>query len=128
MLDPDIRNLMIRFSSLDYLDAEGIRYAYRLEGLESDWNYTSENRSVSYVNLPKGRYRFQVRSTDSKGHWVENTAVLPICIMPRFRETGLARVLFGFILTGIIAVGVFVVSYVYRLRYRVAMERQLADV
>ncbi len=48
------RNLTIEFAALDYVDPENICYAYKLEGLESDWNYVGKKRSASYINLPPG--------------------------------------------------------------------------
>ena len=125
---PQARNLSIRFAAIGYTDAAERQYAYRLEGLDSEWNYTGENRSVSYINLPKGHYRFLVRSTNGRGNWVDNTLALPIEVLLRFRETALAWVLYGLIVAGLIAFAAYSISHIYRLRYRVSMEQQLADI
>jgi len=127
ILEKNQRNISLRFAALDYSGVSGIRYAYRLEGLENEWKYADE-RSVSYVNLPKGEYRFLVRSTNSDGVWVENIAGLSIFVQPKFSETIWAWLLYGFLLILVVLALLYVLFYIYRLRYRVGMEQQLADV
>ena len=59
-LQPDEYDLDIHFSSLDYLNARKIRYAYRLAGLDKEWNYTTVGQhTVSYKHLPHGNYVFE---------------------------------------------------------------------
>ena len=63
-LHPDEYDLDIHFSSLDYLNASKIRYAYRLIGLDKEWNYTAVGQhTVNYKHLPHGNYVFEVKAT-----------------------------------------------------------------
>ena len=41
------RNLTIHFSALDYQDNDMIRYAYRLNDTDENWNYLEQERSIS---------------------------------------------------------------------------------
>ena len=127
LLGKNQRNISLRFAALDYSGVSGIRYAYRLDGLENEWKYADE-RSVSYVNLPKGEYRFLVRSTNSDGVWVDNIAGVSIYVQPKFSETVWAWLLYAFLLVLVVIALLYVLFYIYRLRYRVGMEQQLADV
>lgn len=122
------RNINVQFSALDYTRPEDIRYAYRLEGVEKEWNYSDKNRHANYINLPAGEYQLHVKSTNSEGVWVNNSKTLTIRVIPTFWETPWAWsvYLFAFILfTGII---LYVFLYIYRLRHQVDMEQQLANV
>lgn len=127
-LHPSERNINVQFSALDFTRPDDIRYAYRLEGLEKEWNYSDKNKSASYINLPAGEYRLQVKSTNSDGVWVNNIRTLSIKVIPTFWETpwALLAYLAAFILlTGLI---LYIFSYIYRLRHQVNMEQQLSNI
>ncbi len=127
-LHPSERNINVQFSALDFTRPDDIRYAYRLEGLEKEWNYSDKNRLASYINLPAGEYRLQVKSTNSDGVWVNNTRTLSIKVIPTFWETPwafLAYLAAFILLTGLI---LYIFSYIYRLRHQVDMEQQLSNI
>ena len=128
VLKPKQRNITLQFAALDYRDSHGIRYAYRLKGLETKWNYADKNRSASYLNIPKGEYNFEVKSTNSDGVWVDNTRTLTIEVLPTFWETGWAWLLYFILFCGLTATIVYVLFYIYRLRHRVDMEQQLSNI
>lgn len=127
-LIPSKRNVSIYFSTLDYINSQDINYAYRLLGLESDWNYVGKNRSVSYINLPQGEYTFQVRSTNSNGTWVDNIKELKIVVKPKFTETIWAWILGALMVLIIGFIIIYIIFYIYRLRYKVDFEKQLTDI
>lgn len=127
-LVPSRRNVSIHFSTLDYINTQDINYAYRLLGLESDWNYVGKNRSVSYINLPQGEYTFQVRSTNSNGTWIDNTKELKIVVKPKFTETIWAWILGALMVLIIGFITIYIIFYIYRLRYKVDFEKQLTDI
>ena len=128
VLSPKQRNITLQFAALDFKNSHDISYSYRLKGLEEEWNNVDKNRSASYLNIPKGKYNFEVRSTNSDGVWVENTRTLTIEVLPTFWETAWAWALYFIlfiILTGTI---VYVLFYIYRLRHRINMEQQLSNI
>lgn len=127
-LEPSERNITLQFAALDFINPDGIQYAYRLKGLEEKWNYADKNRTASYLNIPKGKYSFEVKSTNGDGLWVDNIRSLSIEVLPTFGETIWALILYFLLfilLTGSI---VYVLFYIYRLRHRVSMEQQLANI
>ncbi len=75
------------FSSLDFSNPERNRYAYIMEGFESDWNLIGNNNSATYTNLDPGEYFFRVKSTNSEGKWSTKQASLSIIILPPFWKT-----------------------------------------
>ena len=88
VLNPDDRNIEIEFSSLNYLHAHKIRYAYRLEGVDDEWMYTvNGDNSAFYNDLDKGTYRFLVKSTDDNGLWSDEITELYVERLPAFYET-----------------------------------------
>lgn len=117
----DKRNLTISFAALDFEGSENIRYAYRLEGIDKEWNYLQNGHSASFNNLPAGDLKLLVKSTDKYGVWTENTAVLNIYSHPSFWETPWAWVLYLAILMALIVL----VIYIYRIRTLASMEHKL---
>lgn len=62
--------LQVEFASLAYGEQDALRYAYRLEGFDNDWNETSSrNRTASYTRLPPGHYRLGLRVARPAGEW-----------------------------------------------------------
>jgi two-component sensor histidine kinase len=64
---PDQRELQIEFVALSFAPGEVLRYQYRLDGAAGDWSVPTERRSVTYVSLSPGHYRFQVHAVNSDG-------------------------------------------------------------
>lgn len=59
--------LRIDFVGLGFSPGEVLRYEYRLDGADRDWNPPTDQRSVVYASLAPGRYRFLVRALGSEG-------------------------------------------------------------
>lgn len=54
----------LSFSAIDFTAPHRIRYAYRLENYNQEWEHSDSVRSVSYMNLSPGKYRFRLRAFD----------------------------------------------------------------
>ena len=88
VLRPEATNISVSFSTLDHARSTGVRYAFRLEGLDKTWNYLPEGENTAYYqNLPKGRYRLLVKATDAYGHWQGAAALLAVTRLPAWYET-----------------------------------------
>lgn len=53
-------------------------YAYRLIGLEKDWNYLVENNYATYTNLSPGTYTFEIKSADKTKEGISTRLTLHI--------------------------------------------------
>ena len=127
-LSPSERNLSFSFAALDYVDPSGIKYAYRMKGLEKEWNEVDDTRRASYINLPHGQYELQIRSTNSEGIIVDNTRSIPVTVRPRFHETGWAVALYILLFLLLSAAVATIIVYILHLRYRINLEQQLTQV
>jgi len=79
--------LTFGFSALDFTAPRRNQYAYRLEGLDDQWNYLGNKREITLAHLPPGQYTFRVRGSNSDGIWNEEGASLDIEITPPFWQT-----------------------------------------
>lgn len=83
ILEHDQNSFQLQFSSLDLGEPERNIYAYKLEGFDNDWIYTTGDRNyASYTNLPRGNYTFLVKGTNNDGVWIEEETDLNISIKP----------------------------------------------
>jgi signal transduction histidine kinase/ligand-binding sensor domain-containing protein/DNA-binding response OmpR family regulator len=81
-------NLSIEFSSLDYTSASKIQYAYKLSGVDNNWNYVGNNRRfVNYANIPSGGYKFLVKASDENGLWSDQITSLNVEVLPPLYRT-----------------------------------------
>jgi len=110
-------NLSIEFSALDYSSAGKIQYAYKLSGVDKNWNYVGNNRRfVNYANLPSGMYTFQVKASDENGVWSDKTTSLDVVINPPLYRTWWAYFIY---LSILLAIAYFVAKIVAnRIRLR----------
>ncbi len=102
----------IEFAALDYSKPVKIKYAYKLEGIDSEWLYTtSERRFATYTNVPGGEYTFKVKGTNDDGLWSKQVKTLSIKIVPALWNT------FWFRLAGTAFLLAFIGS-IFRMRFR----------
>jgi ligand-binding sensor domain-containing protein len=111
------------FAALDYSVPEKNRYAYKLEGLDTDWIYTdASKRFANYTTLPHGEYVFRVKGSNNDGIWNEEGTSIKLTITPPFWVTWWFRTLVLLVLLGIAFM-----SYRYSLRNaRMKIELQAA--
>lgn len=127
-LEPNERNVSFQFAALDYIDPTSISYAYRLKGLENEWNEVDNSRTASYINLSPGKYELEIRSTNSDGVWADNVRRLPIHVIPTFWETYWAILFYALLFILFTGTIVYIILYIYRLRHQISLEHQLANI
>jgi PAS domain S-box-containing protein len=77
----------IGFVALNFIDAKNNKYAYKMEGIDENWNYIGKQRLVTFANLQPGKYLFKVKASNNNGVWNENGASIQIRIIPGFWQT-----------------------------------------
>jgi signal transduction histidine kinase/ligand-binding sensor domain-containing protein/DNA-binding response OmpR family regulator len=91
------------FASLHYVAPSKNKYAYKLDGFDTDWIYTtSKKRFANYTNLEPGNYILKVKSSNNDGVWDETPAEINIDITPPFWDTTLAKIFYGLLLTSLL--------------------------
>jgi signal transduction histidine kinase len=92
-LPPLLRDLEIDFTALSFVAPEKVRFRYRLEGYDKDWQEADNRRQAFYTNLPPRNYRFRVMAANNSGVWNEDGALLDFSIAPAFYQRTSFRVL-----------------------------------
>lgn len=113
----------IAFASLDFTESSRNQYAFKMEGFDNDWRYsTAEQRLVTYTNLDAGIYTFRVRGTNSNGEWSDNDATVTILINPPFWKTVWFRLLMFLVAVGL---GLFAFQFYLERRETILRQRVL---
>lgn len=120
-LSSDERDFTIRFAALDYNKNEEIIYAYRMEGIDSEWRYTRQNE-LNYASLAPGTYILHIKSTNGDGVWTDNETTITLHRTASFHEMPWAWMLYG----GLAALLLIIV--VSTVRYIRMLKRELKDV
>jgi signal transduction histidine kinase len=79
ILPPSRNDFLIEFVGLSFRGA--LKYQYKLDGVDGDWSAPGDARSVNYVRLSTGFYRFMVRAVNQEGLASLEPAVLEFRIM-----------------------------------------------
>ncbi len=75
------------FVGLNYSYPEKNQYAYKLDGLDDDWNYVGHQRTATYRYLPAGDYTFKVKASNQDNTWGDHYASIDITVLPPFYRT-----------------------------------------
>lgn len=105
----------IGFGAINFDNAAGNWYAYKLEGVDKEWKYT-QNRFADYTRIPGGDYVFKVRAAIGREQWAGPELQLRIRIDSIFYNTLWFRVLIGLLLLG-------AAYFIYR--YRIGQKEKL---
>lgn len=105
-------NFTIDFTVCDYVSKGKNTFQYMLDGLDRDWITAPPGvRSVSYSNLPAGKYTFRLRAANNDGVWSDREASIGIEILPPWYKTWWAISLMVLLA---LAAGFFAIRYVWK--------------
>ena len=105
------RNLEIDYTALSFVAPQKVRFRYKLEGLDEDWQEPGSRRQAFYNDLPPRKYRFRVIACNNDGVWNQQGAVWDFSVVPAFYQT------FAFQL-GCISAAALTLWGLYQLRVR----------
>ena len=122
-LPPLTRDLQIGYTSPSFLIPQKVKFRYRLDGHDRDWQDAGTRREAFYTDLGPGKYRFRVIACNSSGVWNEQGATLDFAIAPAYWQTNWFRAL---------CVAAFLAliygAYRFRVRQLRRQEKKLRDV
>lgn len=95
--------LTVRFAVLSFSRPSSQRFRYRVVGLSSEWQNTSQ-REMQFAEMPPGDYRLEVYGFDGYKEWSREPAVFAFTIMPPWWAN---RYLQGLVVLLLIAAGLW---------------------
>ena len=74
--------LILQFQLLDFQKRKHL-YAYKLDGIDTDWNYIDEN-TIRLTSLPYGEFKMHIKAQLANGKWNSNPIVFSILVLKPF--------------------------------------------
>ncbi|MBU3024449.1 hybrid sensor histidine kinase/response regulator transcription factor [Zobellia galactanivorans] len=100
-LKHDENDITFDYVALDFSRPQNNKYAYKLDGFDTKWNFSGNLTRATYTNLDPGNYTFLVKASNSDGIFNGEVASLEISITPPFWKTWWAYLLYFLALGGI---------------------------
>jgi signal transduction histidine kinase len=111
--------LAFDFAALDFHAPQKNQYAFKLEGLDQEWNEIGSRRYAEYPDLKPGEYTFRVIASNNDGVWNEEGTSVQISIRPPLWQTNWFQLAAAIMIAGAVYGG-------YRLQLRRLRERSQA--
>jgi signal transduction histidine kinase/DNA-binding response OmpR family regulator/streptogramin lyase len=111
------------FVGLNYTFPEKNTYAYKLDGLDDDWNYVGSQRSATYRYLNPGHYNFKVKVSSTDDNWNNDYASIRVVINPPIWKTYYAYAFYFVCVTGLTLLLLFFRRKQLGLRRRLKIEK-----
>lgn len=83
----DKNHITFHFAGISYKDPKGVRYQYKLDGLEDSWSPAVTSNFATYTSLPSGSYNFQVRAINADNTVSDQPLEIAFQITPPFWGT-----------------------------------------
>ncbi len=109
-LNHDNRDFSLTFSSLSF-SKERQKLRYRLYPYQKEWMIANGGGKVSYANLRKGDYTFEIQSLYPNEHIGKMTS-LKVTILPHWSETFLFKLIL------LVLISLAILRIIYRIRVR----------
>jgi signal transduction histidine kinase/ActR/RegA family two-component response regulator len=100
-LGPKDEVFTLHYATLHFIHRKELTYQYQLEGFDKEWVEAGTNRSVTYTNLPPGKYIFKAKAVTEDQLSSDHPLQIVINIKPAFFETYYFYALMVLILGGL---------------------------
>ena len=119
VLQADDTLLILAFQLLDFQQRKHL-YAYKIEGIDEDWNYIEEN-TIRLSGLPYGEFKIHLKAQLADGQWNNHPIVFPIIVLQPF------YLQLWFIITVLLAIAIGIFGF-FRYRTKKSIkEKQLLE-
>ena len=81
------RDVEIDYTALSFRVPQKVRFRYRLEGRDPDWQEAGTRRQAFYTDLGPRAYRFRVIAANDSGVWNETGDTLEFSLAPAYYQT-----------------------------------------
>jgi ligand-binding sensor domain-containing protein len=99
-------NVRLDYTATSLAIPDRVRFRYKLDGVDNQWQDSGTRREAFYSNLGPGKYRFHVTAANDDGIWNDQDASIDFSIAPQFFQTSWFRLL-------CIAAGLMLVAALY---------------
>ncbi len=85
----------ISFDALNLVNGHKNEYSVFLEGLDKDWRAPTNDRSISFSNLPPGNYTLYIKASNDEKVWSKAQIGLNLKVLPFWYKSNWFRIIFS---------------------------------
>lgn len=115
----DKNHLTFSFNRVDKRNPSAVHYKYFLENFDMTWSQPTSQSSITYGNLPPGKYTLHVLATNKKGSWDVDGLAYTFSIRAPFYATSS---FITFVAVALVALVLFIMSWRVRSRTKRVLE------
>jgi len=121
----DKNHLTFDFLGVSMTIPSKVKYRFKLEGFDTDWNPVTQKTEATYANIPPGFYTFKVKACNNDGLWNQHSTEFNFTIIQPYWQTWWFRAL---VIMAIISI-IWFVFYVRfkRLKTKNEMEKKMIE-
>jgi hypothetical protein len=112
------QNVEISYTAPSLLVPQRVRFRYKLEGFDKEWQAAGARRQAFYSKLTPGTYTFRVMASNNDGLWNEAGASFVLTVPPSFTQSVLFKTL-----CAVAVLGLLWLVYTIRMRQLTAQVR-----
>jgi ligand-binding sensor domain-containing protein len=86
-LPPKTSTIELDYSAVTFSSPKKVRYRYRLDGFDREWQDAGTRREALYTNLPPGQYKFRVSAANNERGFSSDGATMEFTLLPTFYQT-----------------------------------------
>ena len=113
----------IQVASLLYGNDEKVQMEYMLSGFDNNWMPVPENNTISFINVPDGRYVLCVRASASSNDIDSQQFEMEITIRPPFYRSWWAYLLYSLCLVALLYFAIRIIQHRAREQRENAMQK-----
>jgi signal transduction histidine kinase/AraC-like DNA-binding protein len=99
------------------------RFAYKFLGLDDQWMVLDTKHRLDFAGLSYGHYKLSICTIDDDGKPQDNQRILNVYISPLWWQSTLAKILFAFVIIGIILYLFYLYSNNQKNKHALALEK-----
>lgn len=69
------------------MSSDGIKFSWKMEGLDTEWTHPSNQQIITYTNIPNGKFQLKIRMYDNSLSHIVDERMLDIDIIPPYWQT-----------------------------------------
>ncbi|WP_442588415.1 hybrid sensor histidine kinase/response regulator transcription factor [Pedobacter sp. AW31-3R] len=106
-LEHDENSFRVELAVMDYALNDMIELSYQLHGLDNDWIFLGNEKSLDFRNIPYGKYELRIRTRQKNQDWPGDYKQLFINISPPFYLSTYALALYVILVAAIVTTVLF---------------------
>jgi signal transduction histidine kinase/ligand-binding sensor domain-containing protein len=125
-LSANLHALEFHFRGVSFIDEKAVRFQYKLEGYDPEWNTTTNITPprARYTHLEPGSYRFLVRAQNALGVWSETVSSPGIFLPAPFYKK---LWFFAVLILAVVWLVYFITRFFTQRRYAGLLEKQVEE-